>query len=153
MIAAGEQMTTSKTIDQAEKHRVMIVDDHPILRQGMAQLINQSSDLLVCAQAGTIAEAVAAVQENFPEIALVDISLRDESGLDLIPMLKAKSPGLAILVLSIYDEPYYASRALNAGAAGYLTKQEAAEKIFSAIRHVLAGDIYLSDKIRKNLKI
>ncbi len=137
--------------NEAVKHRILIVDDHPVLRQGMAQLINQTPDLSVCGEAANISDALTRAESTEPELAVVDISLKGESGLDLIPRLSQTVPGLPILILSIYDETYYASRALQAGARGYLTKQDAIDKIFVAIRELLAGNVYLSDRMKKLL--
>jgi DNA-binding NarL/FixJ family response regulator len=134
-----------------KKRRVLIVDDHPVLRRGLAQLINQMPDLHVSGDVASIAEAVTSARNEVPEIAVVDISLKNESGLDLIPKLLEIAPDLPILVLSIFDEEFYATLALKAGARGYLTKQEAVVNIFVAIREVLAGNIYLSERLKTRL--
>lgn len=121
------------------------MDDHPIVRQGLASLIDQQPDLQVCGEASDPQQAMQAVTECRPDIALVDISLGHVSGLELIKDLRSRAPDLPILVLSIHDEGFYAERALRAGAKGYVMKQEATEKVMTAIRKVLAGDVYVSE--------
>jgi len=121
------------------------VDDHPIVRQGLAQLINQEHDLVVCGQAEDAHEAIRAVRENEPDMVIVDISLKDTSGVELIKDLQVQHPELPILTLSMHDEAVYGERALRAGARGYIMKQEAIEKVVTAIRRVLAGEVYVSD--------
>jgi DNA-binding NarL/FixJ family response regulator len=132
-------------------HRIMLVDDHPVLREGLAQLINHESDLTVCGQYGDAARAFAAIPEVRPDLAIIDLSLKGGSGLELVKNGRASHPKLLILVLSMYDESLYAERVLRAGAAGYIMKQEAGEKILDAIRHVLNGGIYLSEKMSAKL--
>jgi DNA-binding NarL/FixJ family response regulator len=129
----------------AVKSRVLLVDDHPIVRQGLANLIDQEGDLLVCGQASEPQQALRAVVDCQPDIALVDISLGDVSGLELIKDFRSHAPDLPILVLSMHDEGFYAERALRAGAKGYVMKQEATEKVMTAIRKVLSGEIYVSE--------
>lgn len=129
------------------KARVLIVDDHPIVRHGLTFLINNQDDLEVCAEAETIRQALAAASEVTPDIALVDLSLKDESGLDLIKDLRARHPSLPILAVSIHSEALYAARTIKAGAKGYVAKQEATFELLAAIRKVLAGQIYVSERI------
>ena len=131
--------------DMRGKRTVLIVDDHPIVRQGLAQLINQENDLLVCGQAEDAHEAILAIREFDPDLVIVDISLRDTSGVELIKDLKVQHPDLPVLTLSMHDEAVYGERALRAGARGYIMKQEATEKVVTAIRRVLAGEVYVSD--------
>jgi DNA-binding NarL/FixJ family response regulator len=121
------------------------VDDHPIVRQGLTQLINQESDLLVCGQAEDAHNAIAAIRQFHPDMVIVDISLKDTSGVELIKDLKVQFPELPVLTLSMHDEAVYGERALRAGARGYIMKQEATEKVVTAIRRVLAGEVYVSD--------
>ena len=128
-----------------DKRTVLIVDDHPIVRQGLAQLINQENDLLVCGQAEDAHEAIQAIREFDPDLVIVDISLKDTSGVELIKDLKVQYPDLPVLTLSMHDEAVYGERALRAGASGYIMKQEATEKVVTAIRRVLAGEVYVSD--------
>jgi DNA-binding NarL/FixJ family response regulator len=132
-------------MDTRGKRTVLIVDDHPIVRQGLAQLINQESDLLVCGQAEDAHEAIAAIRELNPNMVIVDISLKETSGVELIKDLKVQYPDLPVLTLSMHDEAVYGERALRAGARGYIMKQEATEKVVTAIRRVLAGEVYVSD--------
>lgn len=129
------------------KQQVLIVDDHPMMREGLAQLINHEADLTVCAQAGAAAEAFELVEKTSPDLALVDISLPDKSGLELIKDLHTFYPGLPMLVISMHDESLHAERALRAGARGYIMKQEGGEKLLQAIRQVLGGHIYVSHKM------
>ncbi|MBP0618565.1 response regulator [Cupriavidus consociatus] len=129
--------------------KVLIVDDHPIIREGLTHLLMQEG-LHVCCAAATSEEAFAAMASQ-PDIAIVDLSLQSDSGLDLIKTLRQHHPSLAILVLSMHDETLFAERALRAGANGYLMKLEAAEEVMSAIREVLAGSIYLSAAMHARL--
>ncbi len=129
------------------KQQVLIVDDHPMMREGLAQLINHEADLTVCAQAGAAGEAFELVEKTSPDLALVDISLPDKSGLELIKDLHTFYPGLPMLVISMHDESLHAERALRAGARGYIMKQEGGEKLLQAIRQVLGGHIYVSHKM------
>lgn len=128
-----------------EKRGVLIVDDHPIVRQGLAQLIDQEHDLHVCGQAEDAHAAMKAIRELSPDLAVVDISLKDTSGIELIKNIKVQHPGLPVLMLSMHDEEIYAERALRAGARGYVMKQEATERVVIAIRRVLAGEMYVSE--------
>jgi DNA-binding NarL/FixJ family response regulator len=128
-----------------EKRGVLIVDDHPIVRQGLAQLIDQEHDLHVCGQAEDAHAAMKAIRELAPDLAVVDISLKDTSGIELIKDIKVQHPGLPVLTLSMHDEGIYAERALRAGARGYVMKQEATERVVTAIRRVLAGEMYVSE--------
>ncbi len=140
--------TPSKRNDGAKTiHKILIVDDHPILRQGLAQLIDQQKDLSICGQFEEAGQAFDAIGQVKPDLALVDISLKGSSGIELLKNIKAKYPKLFVLVLSMHDESLYAERVLRAGASGYIMKQEATEKVLEAIRKVLAGEIYLSEKM------
>jgi DNA-binding NarL/FixJ family response regulator len=131
--------------DLRSKRTVLIVDDHPIVRQGLAQLINQEKDLEVCGQAEDAHEAMQAIRQLNPDMVIVDISLKDTSGMELIKDLKIQHPDLPVLTLSMHDEAVYGERALRAGARGYVMKQEATGKVVTAIRRVLAGEVYVSD--------
>ena len=144
-------MGTKKTDSKKSKSKVLIVDDHPIVRQGLAQLINQESDFVVCGDAGDIPQAMKAIDEGKPDIIIVDISLGHTSGIRLIEELSHNFPELAILALSMHDESIYAERCLKAGAKGYIMKQEPPEKVVSALRKILEGDIYISDKLGTKL--
>lgn len=142
-----------------EKRKVLIVDDHPIVRQGIAQLINRESDLEVCCEAGDAEQAIEAIckcsgnDSNCcaTDIAIVDMSLPGLSGIELIKTLRVRYPDLPVLVISMHDESLYAERALRAGAKGYIMKQEATEKVLTAIRQILHGEIYISDKMRSKI--
>jgi DNA-binding NarL/FixJ family response regulator len=131
--------------DSRSKRTVLIVDDHPIVRQGLAQLINQEKDLEVCGQAEDAHEAMQAIRQLNPDMVIVDISLKDTSGMELIKDLKIQHPDLPVLTLSMHDEAVYGERALRAGARGYVMKQEAIGKVVTAIRRVLAGEVYVSE--------
>jgi len=129
----------------SERRRVFIVDDHPLVREWLTNLINQQPDLRVCGEAATAAEATQAVTDAKPEVAIVDISLKDSSGIELIKVLKHSFPDLVILVLSMHEESHYAERALRAGAKGYIMKRETTKRVIEAIRTVMAGKYYLSE--------
>ena len=136
---------------EKRKTRVLIVDDHPIVRERLAELINQEPDLHVCGEAEDAREALLAVDASQPDLAIVDITLKDTYGIELIKQLKEKHPKLPVLVLSMHDESLYGERALRAGARGYLTKQEATKKVVLAIRQVLAGEIFVSEKMASTI--
>lgn len=133
------------------KKRVVIVDDHPPMRHGLAQLINQEPDLKTCGEAGNIPEALKMVEDLKPDIIIVDMGLKDASGLDLLKDLKRGFPNLPALVLSMQNESLYAERALRAGARGYIMKEETTENVVNALRQVLSGEVYLSDKMSKRI--
>ncbi len=130
--------------------QILIVDDHPIIRDGMTLLLNLQEDLHVCGAAGSAEEALAAMVCQ-PDMAIVDISLQTDSGLELVKTLRHRYPDLGILVLSMHDESLFAERALRSGANGYLMKLEATEHVVSAIREVLAGNIYMSAAMHEKL--
>jgi DNA-binding NarL/FixJ family response regulator len=125
--------------------RVLIVDDHPAVREGLGFRIARCPDLVVCGEAADLSGALAEIEATHPDVAVVDIALGSESGLDLIRRLKVRHPSVKALVWSMYPESLYAERALRAGAMGYITKQEATGRIIEAIRRVLAGEIFLSE--------
>jgi DNA-binding NarL/FixJ family response regulator len=131
----------------SEKSRILIVDDHPLFREGMQQMIDRNASLKVCGEAATPAAAMKAVAELEPDLVLVDISLEGGDGIDLIKNLKEKHENLPILVISMHNESLYAERALRAGALGYIMKNEAARTVKAAILKVLGGDIFLSEKM------
>jgi DNA-binding NarL/FixJ family response regulator len=130
-----------------QKHRVVIVDDHPMMRQGLAQLINHETDLVTSCEADTAAQAIELINEHKPDLVLVDISLPDKNGLELIKDLRVYHPDLPVLVVSMHDEALYAERVLRAGGRGYIMKQEGGKLLMKAIRQVLSGQIYLSEKM------
>jgi DNA-binding NarL/FixJ family response regulator len=127
--------------------RVLIVDDHPMMRQGLAQLINHEPDLSACGEADTVAQAMKRISADKPDLVLADISLPDRSGLELIKDTQALHPGLPVLVVSMHDESLYAERVLRAGGRGYIMKQEGGKMLMRAIRQVLSGQIYVSEKM------
>ena len=133
------------------KLQVVLVDDHPIVRKGLAQMIAREPDMEVCGEAETAVEALKAIAACHPDVAVVDLSLKGTSGLELLKDLKVRFPKLPVLVLSMYDESIYAERALRAGARGYLMKEEATEKVLAAIRGILSGQIYLSEAMASRL--
>lgn len=141
----------AEPLNPQHKKKVLLVDDHPIVRRGLVELINQEADLTVCAEMGTEAEAMTAVSQLKPDIAMVDISLGGGSGLELTKNLHQLYPKLPILVLSMHDETLYAERALRAGALGYVMKQESPDVLLHAIRKVLANERCLSDKMMSRL--
>ena len=134
-----------------KRTRVFIVDDHPIVRQGLAQMLKQEADLTVCGEAEDAQHALQAIAELHPDLVLVDLSLKGGSGLNLIRALKARQSTLPVLVVSMHDESIYVERVLRAGARGYIMKQEATDTMMYAIRRVLRGEIYVSDKMMTNL--
>ena len=129
------------------KQRVLLVDDHPVVCEGLAQRINAEQDLEVCGQARDAHAALAAIEKLRPNIAVVDIGLGEGNGIELIKDVKVRYPQLPTLVLSMHDELQYAERALRAGARGYIMKREAARKIVEGIRRVLAGQLYISEAV------
>ena len=141
----------TETETNQQKTRILIVDDHPIVREGLAKLIDQEQDMAVCGQAEDANQAVKAVSTLNPDLVIVDISLKETSGMDLIKDIKAHHPKLPVLTLSMHDESLYAERALRAGAQGYIMKQEAPEMVVAAIRSVLGGQVYISDKVTSRM--
>jgi DNA-binding NarL/FixJ family response regulator len=129
---------------RARKTRVLVVDDHPMVREGLLRLISQQSDLECCGEAGTVAETQTAVSKLKPDLVILDLRLKSGDGLELIKALKAQEPGVRILVLSQYDASLYAERAFRAGALGYVVKEQGAEEVLSAIRTVMAGEVYVT---------
>lgn len=134
-----------------EKRRVFVVDDHPIVRSGLAQLINREADLAVCGEAETAREALDSMEELAPDIVVVDISLNGPDGLDLLKNIRARNANLPVLVLSMHDESIYAERALRAGANGYIMKQEGTDRVLVALRRILGGEVYVSSRIASKM--
>lgn len=133
------------------KKRILLVDDHPIMRHGLAQLIRMEQDLDVCGSVGSAAQGLAAVDEQRPDLVVLDLTLPDKHGLEFIKDMQAMHPGVLLLVLSMHDEFLYAERALRAGARGYVMKEMAADTLIVALRRVLGGGIYLSDRVSGHL--
>jgi DNA-binding NarL/FixJ family response regulator len=135
----------------AKKATVLLVDDHPIVRQGLAQLINQEPDLAVCGHAEDAHGALHAIATHRPDVVVLDISLNGPDGLSVLKEIRMSDESLPVLVLSMHDESLYAERALRAGANGYITKQEATERVLEAIRRIRGGEVFVSDRIAKRL--
>ena len=127
--------------------RIFLVDDHPLVREWLTHLIHQQPDLVVCGEADTASGALEAILRLKPDVAIVDISLKDQSGIELIKNLKQMGSPAQVIVLSMHDEALYAERVLRAGARGYIMKRETAKKVIAAVRQVLAGELYLSDRL------
>jgi DNA-binding NarL/FixJ family response regulator len=134
----------AETTPSVRKHRILIVDDHPLFRHGIADLINAEPDLEICGEADSAPAALEGIRQHAPDLVTVDISLRGANGIELLKSIKAEHARLPLLVLSMHDESLYALRALRAGARGYIMKQEALDRVMSAIRQVLRGDLYVS---------
>ena len=131
------------------KSRILIVDDHAVVRQGLRLLINQEPDLVVCADAENAAEALEAIEKQRVDLAIIDISLDGPNGIQLMERIKSQHPNLPVLVLTMHDEELYVKRAFQAGAKGYITKHEAAGTVITAIRLMLSGKDYISETMRQ----
>ena len=140
-------MACQEKKNMSQTTKVLLVDDHPLVREGLVNLISQEADFRICGEAGSEPQALELIRIVQPHVAIVDISLENGSGIELIKSIKAMFPAVTVLVLSMHDESLYAERALRAGARGYVMKREAAKKVIQAIRCVLAGQLYVSDKI------
>jgi DNA-binding NarL/FixJ family response regulator len=145
------QTTNSSVAPQVKKKTVFIVDDHPLLRQGLALMINREQDLMVCGEAEEALTAMKEIATKQPDILIADISLNGPDGLDLLKSLRMLYPNLPVLILSMHDESIYAERSLRARANGYIMKAEATEKVLIAVRRILGGEIYLSDRMANKL--
>lgn len=146
MAKATPPATEKETSSSAEtKRRVLIVDDHPIFRDGIAQLINDQPDLFVCGGVCSAAHALSAVEQSQPDVMIIDISIQGTNGIELMKSIRAQYPALPALMVSMHDENIYAERALRAGARGYIMKHATPDKVVEAIRRVLAGGLYLSE--------
>jgi DNA-binding NarL/FixJ family response regulator len=135
----------SKTV--VDKSRIFIVDDHPLVREGLTNLINGQDDLIICGEAKDSAQALDGIMKARPDVALIDISLENESGLELVKQLRSQCPNVALIVLSMHDETLYAERVLRAGARGYVMKHETSKSVLASIRRVLEGGVYVSERI------
>src|ERR1700741_2251360 len=144
-------MSRIRSNSPTPKGKVFLVDDHPIVRQGLALFIDREPDLMVCGEAAGATSALRAIREAAPDFVVLDISLDGPDGLELLKTLRVRSPTLPVLVLSMHDESVYAERALRAGANGYIMKQEATDRGLTALRHILGGDVYLSDRLTKRM--
>ncbi len=146
-------MNPSLSETVAGKSRVFIVDDHPLVREGLTNLINAQDDVIVCGEAKDSAEAIDGIAKERPEVAVIDISLANESGLELIKDLVRQFPQVALIVLSMHDEALYAERALRAGARGYVMKHETSKSVLASIRQVLGGGLYVSERIANRIAL
>ena len=136
---------------QRTKHRILLVDDHPLVRRGIADVLNREKDLEVCGEAADVSEAMRELERTHPDLVLVDLTLKSGHGIELIEKIKASDPRVKTLVSSMHDETLFAERVLQAGAMGYLTKQEPPETLLGAIRQVLRGELYLSPRMTSRL--
>jgi DNA-binding NarL/FixJ family response regulator len=132
-----------------EKYKILIIDDHPIFCLGMSELINKEKDLMVCGSEESAPRALKVIAELKPDLVIVDIALKDSDGIDLVKEINIRFAGLPVLMLSMYDESLYAERALMAGARGYIMKQEATFLVVQAVRKVLKGEIYASVNVKE----
>jgi DNA-binding NarL/FixJ family response regulator len=140
-------MNSNPSANAGRKSRVFLVDDHPLVREGLANLINGQNDLIVCGEAEDSAGAISGIAKTRPDVALVDISLKNESGLELVKNLDSQFPLVAWIVLSMHDEALYAERALRAGARGYVMKRESTKSVLASIRRVMEGGVYVSERV------
>jgi DNA-binding NarL/FixJ family response regulator len=132
---------------QKDRKRVLLVDDHPLIRQALKETISRERDLAVCGEAEDRAGTLAAIEASRPDLAIVDLGLKNQDGIRLIQDIHDRHPKMLTLVLSMHDESLYAERAIRAGASGYISKQEAPAKLMQAVRTVLAGDIYWGERV------
>ena len=142
-----EITTMSERRSVPAQQRIFLVDDHPLVREWLANVINQQSDLIVCGESKGFENCVEAIEKKKPHVAIVDLSLEDGSGFDLIAGIKQRTPQVEVIVLSMHSSPFYVRRALRAGASGYVVKRETTKQICKAIRDVLNGGIYVSQDI------
>jgi DNA-binding NarL/FixJ family response regulator len=140
-------MASPSTTSAPRKGRIFLIDDHPLVREGLANLINGQHDLIVCGEAEDSAGAISGIAKARPDVALVDISLKNESGLELVKNLESQFPLVALIVLSMHEEALYAERALRAGARGYVMKRESTKNVLASIRRVLEGGVYVSERV------
>jgi len=138
---------SSRTPQTGDRRKIFIVDDHPIVRDGLRGVIEQQPDLMVCGEAAEAAQALTAVAASCPDLVIIDLSLGQSSGLELLKDLAIRHPRIPALVLSMHDELLYAKRALRAGARGYLMKDEGSESLLTAVRRILAGKVFVSENI------
>jgi DNA-binding NarL/FixJ family response regulator len=134
-----------------KQHRIFIVDDHPLVRERLGELINGEADMMVCGEAADVSQAMDEIARAMPDIVIADLTLKNSHGLELLKAIQAAFPKLPVLVLSMHEESLYAERVLRAGGLGYISKQEATPKVLTAIRQVLAGQVYLSDGMSERI--
>ena len=149
--ASEASSTQSPSLGPAVKRRIFLVDDHPIVRRGLAELINEEPDLVVCGQGEDAYGSLRDIRQLKPDLILLDVSLKDSDGIQLLGELQSQATDLPVLMLSMHEESLYAERALRAGARGYIMKQEAAPTLLQAIRTVLSGQVYVSEKMGATL--
>jgi DNA-binding NarL/FixJ family response regulator len=140
-------MSSNPSAASSRKRRIFLVDDHPLVREGLTNLINGQNDLIVCGDAEDSAGAISGIEKTRPDVVLVDISLKNESGLELVKNLESQFPLVALIVLSMHDEALYAERALRAGARGYVMKRESTKSVLASIRRVMEGGVYVSERV------
>ncbi len=143
--------TSGSEVSAGRKKKVLIIDDHPVVRQGLAALINQQKEMEVCGQAADGREAMSQIKALSPDMATIDLTLHDSGGLELLKNIKSQYPDLLMLVISMHEEGLYAERVLRAGARGYIMKHVATEKLVEAMQKVLAGQIYVSEKMAEKM--
>jgi len=151
MAQAKSNRTEEPNRVEDRRIRILLVDDHAVVRYGIAQLINRQPDLVVCGEEEDAAHALSAIEKLLPNLVIADISLKDSSGLELMRNIKAQHSRIPVLVVSGHDESIYAEIAFRAGALGYLMKEEALDKIIAAIRRVLSGNIYVSEALASKM--
>jgi DNA-binding NarL/FixJ family response regulator len=148
---AADQRTPPTAWPAGDAVRVIVVDDHPLFRKGLVQALNEAPGVVVCAEASTVETALTAIASHRPEVAIVDLSLGDENGIDLVAAIARDHPGVRVLVLSGHDERVHADRALKAGALGYIMKDKAAHDLLHAVRRVAAGKPYVSEEAAERI--
>ncbi len=146
-----EKAPPSKVSKSPAKRRIILVDDHPITRQGVAVLINQEEDLEVIGETDSAPGAIALLQKQPADLAIIDITLKTTNGIELMKHIRVLAPDMPVLVMSMHDEGVYAERAMRAGARGYIMKQEASSRVLTAIRTVLSGELHLSDRMKERM--
>jgi DNA-binding NarL/FixJ family response regulator len=146
-LAKLPEMSSNPSAASSRKRRIFLVDDHPLVREGLTNLINGQNDLIVCGDAEDSAGAISGIEKTRPDVVLVDISLKNESGLELVKNLESQFPLVALIVLSMHDEALYAERALRAGARGYVMKRESTKSVLASIRRVMEGGVYVSERV------
>jgi DNA-binding NarL/FixJ family response regulator len=152
MTPATTQHDSSRSpLAPKQKRRLLLVDDHPILRQGLAEMVNHEADLTVCGTAENLSQALDQIEKLKPDLVLLDITLKGSNGIEVLKDIKVREPKLLVLMLSMHDESLYAIRALRAGAAGYMMKHESADAVLVAIRKVLSGEIALSQNMERQM--
>ena len=151
VIKANKEDSLPKASAGPVRKRILLVDDHPMMRAGLAQLINRQADLIVCAEAGSPAETQALLSKAKPDLILTDLTMPGRGGIEFIKDLIALEPEIAILVVSMHDELVYAERCLKAGARGYIMKESGSEKLLVAVRRVLGGQTYVSANLSEQI--